>query len=142
MFFDYPPTSEEFKNIIKNKEYSRIHLMKEEFDDDIFDYVKKILGMTKFAHNKKQGVIDIEKMAQILGVTKEFIQVTLEIFDREKGIVVKDEKTVEYIEPISNEKFMANTMFEVLQDEFSEIIKWKNFINNAPIDNINTLLNN
>jgi single-stranded-DNA-specific exonuclease len=140
MFFDYPATYEEFAATIKNANACKVHLMKEEFEEDIQFYLKQLTGMLKFCSNKKEGFVEIEKMALSLGVSLEFIQIALEIFEREGAIKILESDKISFIKPIALENFSHNTMYEILDDEFKKIMDFKNIIQEANVAEIEEII--
>ena len=83
MFFDYPATLEEFTRILKQKAEtgtSKIHLMKEETDYNIENYIKQLIGMLKYATNNKEGRVSIKGLAQMIGVSENFYTIRFLIY--------------------------------------------------------------
>ncbi len=140
MFFDYPPTCEEFAQTIKNANANKIHLMKEDFEEDIEFYLKQLTGMLKFCSNKKNGEITIEKMALSLGVSADFIQIALEIFEREGAVEILGENKISFIKPVASENFSRNAMYEILNDEFKKVMDFKNIMQEANVAQIEEII--
>ncbi|MBE7705975.1 MAG: single-stranded-DNA-specific exonuclease RecJ [Cyanobacteria bacterium SIG30] len=141
MFFDYPSNIEEFKEIFKQNDYKKIHLLAENFAYDIEFYIKNLLGMLKYAHNKKQGDINISKMAELLGVNYDFVQVVFEIFEHEGAIKILSENKIEFIKSIPVADFKNNTMYEILNDEFQKISEFKKLLSDSSVDEILSFIN-
>ncbi len=140
MFFDYPATCEEFAQTIKSANACKIHLMKEDFEEDIEFYLKQLTGMLKFCSNKKDGKIEIKRIAVSLGVSSDFIQIALEIFEREGAIKVLNESKISFIKPVASENFSHNAMYEILNDEFKKIMDFKNIMQEANVAEIEEII--
>lgn len=125
MFFDYPSTLDEFKSILNKISPSRVHLMNENFCENIESYLKTISGMLKYSNNHKNGEIDIEKIALATGTSEQFVQLALEIFEACGSIEILDVDKISYIEPVLPERVAQNSLYEILLEEFNKIIEFK-----------------
>lgn len=140
MFFDYPTSIEEFCSIISEIRPEKIHLMNYSPDENIENYVKQILGMVKYCSNKLDGKIDIKKCALTLGTSESFILTAFEILESLESIKILDIDKIQYLKPFHYEEFKKNPMFEVLEEEFSNILNFKERLLNSDISEIEQLV--
>lgn len=140
MFFDYPCSIDELKDIITNIKPRKIHLMNYIVDENIENYIKQAIGMIKYCSNHLQGNIDMCKMAQTLGVSENFIQVMLEIFENIGSINILNVDKVQYIKPFSYNDFKQDSMYEILKDEFANITEFKKTLLNCDIKEFEQML--
>ncbi len=141
MFFDYPYNLTKFKEIL-NKKNGKIHLMKEEFDENIEDYIKQLIGMLKFSTNSKNGEISIENFSEMIGVSENFINLSLEILEDLGSLEILDVDKIRFLTPPHMENFYNHKLYEDLNSEFSKIIKFKKYITQANLSDIENLINN
>ncbi len=143
MFFDYPATLEEFTRILKQKAEtgtSKIHLMKEEVDYNIENYIKQLIGMLKYATNNKEGRVSIKGLAQMIGVSENFIQSAFDILEALNSIEILDIDKIQFLAPPHMDDFYQNPEFGTLEEEFNKIIEFKKYIAQAPLSDIENLL--
>ncbi len=139
MFFDYPSNIDEFIDIIKNKN-GKIHLMKEEYYENIEDYIKQLIGILKYASNNKNGEISILTLAEITGTSEIFIQSALEILEEFNSIEILDVDKINFITPPHFDDFYKSPGFETLKNEFDAIIEFKKYIAQSSLDDIEKLI--
>ncbi|MBQ4646465.1 MAG: single-stranded-DNA-specific exonuclease RecJ [Candidatus Gastranaerophilales bacterium] len=140
MFFDYPSNKEEFDNILQSVQPKKIHFMNCAIDENLENYIKQINGMIKYCANKMDGNIDLARFSFALGVSENFIQITLEILENIGSIHILDIDKMNYIQPFNYEEFKNDTMFEVLKEEFDNIINFKKNILNCDIKDIEKMV--
>lgn len=140
MFFDYPSSLEELKNIINQIKPSKVHLMNCDIDENLENYVKQINGMIKYCANKLNGAIDVNKIAQTLCVTDSFVQLTLEILENIDSIEIIDVDKIKYLKPFSYNDFKNNSMFELLNEEFNNILEFKKSLLNCDIKEFSAMI--
>lgn len=140
MLFDYPSNIEEFKSILSSVKPKKLHLMNQILDENIENYIKQINGMLKYCANHLDGKIEIPRIAQALGVSENFIQIALEILDSIASINILDIDKIEYLKPINYSEFSNNSMFEVLKDEFENILEFKKSLLNCDIKEFEELI--
>ncbi len=140
MFFDYPNNMNDFIEILNTKN-GKIHLMREEFSENIEDYIKQLIGMLKFATNNKGGEISIQNFAELIGVSENFIQIALEILEEFNSIEILDIDKINFITPPHLELFCHCENFAVLKEEFDKIIEFKKHIAQISLDDIEKLVN-
>lgn len=140
MFFDYPSSIEELGDILSTIKPSKIHFMNSYFDENLENYIKQINGMIKYCTNKLNGNIDITRISQALGVSENFVQIALEILENLQSIRIVDIDKVEYLASFNYEDFKQNSMFEVLLEEFQDIIKFKKELLNAEISDVENIV--
>ena len=140
MFFDYPNNMDDFIEILNTKN-GKIHLMKEEFSENIEDYIKQLIGMLKYSTNNKGGEISIPNFAQLIGVSESFIQIALEILEEFNSIEILDVDKIKFIAPPHLELFCHSENFAALKEEFDKIIEFKKYIAQISLDDIEKLVN-
>lgn len=141
MFFDYPSSEAEFEEIVSLVEPKVIHFMNCQIDENIENYVKQLNGMVKYCSNKLEGKIELKRFALALGLSENFIQIALEILENIGSIVILDIEKLEYIKSFNYEDFKNDSMFEILKDEFDEIVDYKKKLLQCDLKDIeNTIL--
>ena len=140
MFFDYPANNEEFENIISNIQPKKIHFMNHQIDENLENYIKQINGMIKYCANKMNGNIDLARFSSALGVSENFVQITLEIIENIGSIQILDIDKMQYIKPFNYDDFKNDTMFEVLKEEFANIINYKKSLLNCELKEIEKIV--
>ena len=140
MFFDYPSSYEEMSQILSQIRPDKIHFMNYKIDENLENYIKQINGMIKFCHNKLKGNIEISKIAQALGTSESFIQISLEILEDINSIKILDIDKIEYLKPFNYEDFKNNSLFEVLTEEFENIINFKKTMLNCDFSEIEEMV--
>ncbi len=140
MFFDYPSSYEEFLEIISKIKPQKIHFMNHKINENLEDYIKLLSGMLKYASNKMEGKIDIERIAGSLGLSVNFVQISLEIMEDIQSIKIIDKDKIQYLSPIDRNKFRENSLWEILKEEFNNIIEFKKSLLNCEIKDIENLI--
>ena len=140
MFFDYPSSYEEMTQILSQIHPDKIHFMNHRIDENLENYIKQLNGMIKFCHNKLNGNIEIQRLAQALSVNENFVQITLEILEDINSIKILDIDKIEYIKPFNYEDFKNNSMFEILKEEFENIINFKKSLLSCNISEIEDMV--
>ena len=140
MFFDYPPTEENLKEILSEIKPKKIHFMNSQIDENIENYIRSLTGMIKYSTNKLNGEFDIKRIAMALGVSETFVQVALEILENIESIKIFDIDKLQYLKSFNYESFKSDNMFEILEKEFEKITEFKKFLLNSEIDEIEKLI--
>lgn len=140
MFFDYPSNEEEFANIISTIKPNKVHFMNNQIDENLENYIKQINGMIKYCTNKLNGTIDLSRFSYALGVSENFIQIAFEILENIGSIKIIDIDKIEYIKPFVYPDFEHDSMFEVLREEFLNIINYKKNMQDCDIAEIENLI--
>lgn len=140
MFFDYPSNQEEFENILTLIQPKKVHFMNYRIDENIENYIKQINGMIKYCANKMGGNIDLARFSTALGVSENFVQITLEILENIGSIQILDIDKMNYIKAFSYDDFKMDSMFEILKEEFENIINYKKSLLNCDIKEIEKLI--
>lgn len=141
MFFDYPSTMEELGYILKEIKPNKIHFMNDNFNENIETCLKTLSGMLKYAHNHKDGEIDIYKLANACGTSESFVQIALELFEQIGAIEILDIDKITYIEPANTEKLAKQSLYEILCDEFDKITDFKKHLAEDNLDKMYKLVN-
>ena len=140
MFFDYPSSIEELSEILSDIKPSKIHFMNTNIDENLENYIKQINGMIKYCANKLDGNIDIVRLSQALGVSENFIQIALEILENIESIKIIEIDKIEYLNSFNYEVFAQNSMFEVLNEEFQDILNFKKELLNSELKDIENII--
>ncbi len=140
MFFDYPSNDEEFVNILSSIKPKKIHFMNYQIDENLENYIKQINGMIKYCANKLDGNIDLARFSSALGVSENFIQITLEILENIGSIQILDIDKMQYIQSFNYDEFKNDTMFEILKEEFDLIVNYKKSLLNCDIKDIEKIV--
>jgi len=140
MFFDYPSNQEEFENILSLIKPNKIHFMNYKVDENLENYIKQINGMIKYCANKLDGKIDLFRFSSALGVSENFIQIALEVLENIGSIEILDIDKMNYIKSFNYEDFKNDSMFEILKEEFENIINYKKNLLNCEIKEIEEIV--
>lgn len=140
MFFDYPATKEDLDEILNSVKPEKIHFMNYKIDENIENYIKQINGMLKYCNNKLDGKIDILRMARALNVSENFISISLEILEELSSIKIIDTDKIEYIQSFNYDDFKSASMFEVLKEEFENIVEFKKTLLETSVDELENLI--
>ena len=140
MFFDYPSNDEEFVNILSSIKPKKIHFMNYQIDENLENYIKQINGMIKYCANKLDGNIDLARFSSALGVSENFIQITLEILENIGSIQILDIDKMNYIKSFIYDEFKNDSMFEILKEEFDLIVNYKKSLLNCDIKDIEKIV--
>lgn len=71
MFWEFPPTLQIFQEILQTSEARTVYLVgARAADEDAAGFLKKLLGLVKFAVNKRDGQVQGERLAVALGTNK------------------------------------------------------------------------
>lgn len=140
MFFDYPSSLEEFREILEKISPKKVHLMNDKYNENIENTLKLLSGMLKYSNNHKNGEIDIVKLSQATGVSEQFTQLALEIFESCGFIEILDVDKIKYLEPASIDKVAKNSLYELLTEEFSKINEFKKHLAEDELDKMHELI--
>lgn len=130
MFFDYPPTQEDFDDIIEKVEPRHIHYMACDFSKfDEQTVLKTLSGMVKFACNNKNGIFEPARGASFLSITCECVEILLQILEDCGMINIieknQDSYTIEYKQNIELSQVLHCTRYAEFKEIFDEIISFK-----------------
>ena len=134
MFFDYPLEHNSINSIIENSEASVVYFMKEEFSNSIENYIVDIFKMLKYAFRKKDGSIEISRMARALGVTEDFVQYAIDILQEKNVIEISEDKILQVF--ADNFGLQQEDITENIVEEFEFIKQAKKFINTTPLEDL------
>lgn len=142
MLFDYPPTLESFRELIKGISPENIHLMKNDFSKNPDDYISLICGMVKYATNNKDGVIDLKTLAYNTGLDEICVQTALELLEKIESVRIDDIDRVIYLKAPRHDTIHSDSMFEIFKDEFRRVIDFKDYLLTADLNSIEELCKN
>ncbi len=145
MFFEAPPTKENFSKILEKTSPQIVHLMN--FNDSSTDcdkYLTKLSGMLKYALSNLKGEINVQRAATALESTSETVECALELLAAAEMIDLDriDENTIKisYLHPIELSKIKQNEIFDEFNLQISEANDFKQFYLNAGINDIKNLM--
>lgn len=132
MFFDYPAEHNLINSIVENACAHVVYFMKEEFEESLETYILDISKMLKFALRKKEGVFEIQKMAQALGVTEDFVQYAIDILQEKNIFEISECRVLSLIQ--DNFELATGDITENVIEEFELIKHLKKYVNSAPAE--------
>ncbi len=95
--------------------------------------------MIKYLANKLDGKMELDKIALALGVNVSFVTICLEILENLGSIEIKNNK-IYYLNSFDYENFKNDTMFEILNEEFENIIQFKKNLLNCEVDELSQII--
>ncbi len=145
MFFDIPPTKEDFYKILKTTNAHLVHLMNfgsEELSSDTF--ISKLSGMLKYALSNLNGLISTRRAAKALGASDETVECALTLLEDSEMIdlnkVDEDNYKISYVHPIEISKVKGNDIFPDLESHLHDINAFRSFYLNSPIEEIKDMV--
>lgn len=140
MFFDYPPSQEDFDAIIQKSSPRFIHFMNCEFKKfDEKDFLKTFFGMLKFTYNNKNGLFDLQRSAAFLAQTKDAIIELLRVFKQAEIIKCKQENensfTIEALLSSDISKVLHSFYYKEFISEINATYEYKNSLLEAELNN-------
>ena len=139
MLFDYPPNPDDFREIIKQISPLNLHIMNSGFSKNPDDYISLICGMIKYASNNKNGEIDIKTIAYNTGLDEICVQTALELLEKIESIRIDDINKIEFLKPPKLETIHNDSYFEIFMDEFNRVLKFKEYLETANTDSLETI---
>ena len=141
MFFDIPPTKNDFYKILKTTNANLVHLMNFGVEELSFDmFISKLSGMLKYALSNLNGIISIKRAAKALNSSNETVECALTLLEECKMIDLNelDENNykITYIHPIEISKVKNNDIFPELDANINEINEFRKIYLNSSIDEI------
>lgn len=87
LIWQFPPSLKNFQDLLFATRAKNIYLVGSVSDDDLMpedpaNFLKQLLGLVRFAVNQREGQVDGEKLAALLGVTKMSIALALAALKR------------------------------------------------------------
>ena len=136
MFFEYPESEASMKNLVDSLNPQYLHFMYSENSiSSVEDFIGKILGMTKYAYNNKNGAFDVKSAAQTIGADSKAIKLAIEILNELRAIKITSLEgnvyNLEYITPISFEEVKQAEEFDELKEILENAINFKEKILSA-----------
>ncbi len=124
MFFNYPISEDELQQCIAGA--SKIHLMPEQVEPDPKYYFESLYKMLKYAHNKKNGEISPQKMAQLLGVSEIWIRSAIGFLESSAVLELITPDKIKLADTIPNWESCLTQ--ELLLEELSTFFEFKRFL--------------
>ncbi|HSA07373.1 MAG TPA: single-stranded-DNA-specific exonuclease RecJ [Candidatus Gastranaerophilales bacterium] len=146
VFLDLPGDDSVFVNTVKKADPKEIHFFGISSGYEPVELIKKISGMLKYAHNEKNGIVNVEKAASVLAIPSELFLACIELLDAAE-IAEIHEITEDFIEF----KFVGSVNLAFIQelDEYRSFLEafkcfenYKNEYKNKDIELIKTTINN
>ena len=136
MFFEYPSDENGFREIVEKINPKNIHFMEcEEENQNLNDFIGKILGMAKYASHNKNGQFDINAAAKGIGAEPKLVDLTLRLLNEINAIKINSFENniyqLEYLNPVSAEEIAETDIYEELNEEYERRIKFKEQILSA-----------
>jgi len=88
VFLDAPPDEKTFSEILNKTEAKEICIFFLKTEINSVETVKKLSSMLKYAHNNKNGEVNIEHVASLLGISSEGLLACVELLDNAEVIEV------------------------------------------------------
>jgi len=146
VFLDLPCDDTTFINIIKKIDPQEIHLFGLMDRCDPVELIKKISGMLKYAHNEKNGVINLEKVSSIIAVPADLFLACVELLDS-AGVVEILEITADSIKfefkgSVNLNSIQESDEYKNFLNVLNEFENYKNEYKNKNIELVKQTLNN
>ena len=107
----------------------------EEENQNLNDFIGKILGMAKYASHNKNGQFDINAAAKGIGAEPKLVDLTLRLLNEINAIKINSFENniyqLEYLNPVSAEEIAETDIYEELNEEYERRIKFKEQILSA-----------
>lgn len=130
MFFDYPPCESVLNKIIEDAQPSNIHFMNyclPLIQPD--ELIKQLSGMLKFAHNNKDGYLNIQEIAQILALSDKLITNAMRMFESvamiEIDALTDVDLRIKFLRSAKMSEFIQNPYYEAIELEIENIKKFR-----------------
>lgn len=120
VILDLPTDDMSFMNVIKQADPQEVHLFGLVNNYEPVDLIRKISGMLKYAHNEKNGVINVEQAASVLAIPAELYLACVELLDS-AGVV----EILEITESSLEFGFKGSVNLNTIQD----LPEYLNFLN-------------
>ncbi len=145
MFFDIPPTKEDFFKILKITNAELVHLMNfgvQELSCDTF--ISKLSGMLKYALSNLNGIISTRRAAKALGTSEETVECALTLLEGSEMIdlnkIDENNYQISYVHPIEISKVKGNDIFFDLESHLHDINAFRSFYLNSPVEEIKDMV--
>ena len=125
LLWQFPPTLKNLQDVMKQSKATNLYIVGCE-DDDLEEpafFLKRLLGLVRFAINQKEGQVEGEKLAALLGASKMSVALALSALKKvhwvdwfsENGMLYLDilGQPMESVEDTQEYKQMANSLDQV-----------------------------
>ena len=145
MFFDAPPTKEDFYKILNKSGASLIHLMNFDISELNADkFISKLSGMLNYSVSNLKGILSLDRISKALGVSNDTVECALTMFDELQMIDLNkiDEYNfqITYVHPTELSKIKESEMYEELKFLITEVNEFREFYLNSSIDDIKEMI--
>ena len=141
MFFDIPPTKQEFIKIIAETNSKIIHLMN--FNSQYIatdSIISKLSGMLKYALSNLKGVIELNRISSALNINYETLDIALSLFENCNMIDLDrksdEEFIIKHLNPVELSKIKQDDFYLVLDDKITEINSFRKFYLSSDVSDI------
>lgn len=137
----FPASSMIFQELISRTGATTIYLIKDKVDKDANDagaYLRKLLGLIKFAVNQREGQVHGEKLAALLGSTKMSVALALTILKKANVIDWFSEDGYIYLELIGAPVMKLDDMpeYKQLVGSLAAAEEFRNWCRSSPLKEI------
>lgn len=141
MFFDCPPSKEIFYRIINETSAQIVHLLNFNVSEVSTDtIITKLSGMLKYALSNLNGVINISRISNALGIDIETLDCALALFENCEMIDLDKKSTDEYIitsiHSAELSKIKQDDLYFALDDRIKEVNSFRKFYLETSVDEI------
>ena len=145
MFFDCPPSLCDLKKVICSSGAKTIHLMN--FDVNPYpheDFIRMLSGMIRYSHKNKDGILETDKIAVLLGVTIECVDVAIQLFVSSKMIdaklVEENKYKIFFKDSVEFSKLKEREEYKLLSAELVKVESFKREVKSSSLEDIQSLL--
>lgn len=126
MFYDMPPSSEIFKQIIRHADPRMVHIMPyNTLPQNPAEIIKTLSGMLKYAHANKGGEVSVEEIALLLSVTEDMVMGCIKLLTKSGVIKYKGahDKNIafEFIQGTDLNTLIGYAEFKVFANEVQKV---------------------
>ncbi len=141
MFFDYPASDSEMKQILQKTGAKILHFMNYNNKEiNAEDIIKNISGMLKFVSNNKNGEVCLTDVSAFLSISDEVAELCFDIFESMEMIEVfekiDENYKIKFIKAVEFSKIKESELFEELQNELQKIYDYRQKLCSMPLEEI------
>lgn len=145
MFFDAPPTKDDFNRILETTNAHFVHLMNFGIELlSIENFISKLSGMLKYALKNLDGIISTKRAAKALSASNNTVECALNLFKKSNMIdlnkIDENNYKISYVHPIEFSRIKNNDIYYDLEIKLNDINDFRTFYLNSPIEEIKNLV--